>query len=285
MGGYPPDEFGELVQGPQKPQGGGWTGLLQDPRAQAALLQTGLQLMMGGWGNGTQQLAQALGAGASAAAGVDASMKEEDRYQDKLDEQAMARGSREREAELNRTSRQEIAGMQAANKMEIEGLKNDYRFARLNAIHGPSSAKEQQLYNTTYNTIYRKEKDNQIISRKTDDQIRLEAELGARQALESGRKAVQGQGRPEVTDEQIAPGAKPGAAAPGAQTPIPSFDVGLFPPKLIIGQDNVALDRMKNDPKFGAQFRADLETPQGRAKIKQMNPQLKAVIERVYGAE
>lgn len=69
-----------------------WDSWLADPKNKAGLLSFGLQAMMGGWGNGTQQLAAALGAGVEGYQGAakiqtDLELKERERS-DRLNQRA-----------------------------------------------------------------------------------------------------------------------------------------------------------------------------------------------------
>lgn len=58
-----PEPTNPANQVPSGGQSGGWAGFLQDPSNRAFMLNMGLQLMSGGWGNFSQQLAQGLAAG------------------------------------------------------------------------------------------------------------------------------------------------------------------------------------------------------------------------------
>jgi hypothetical protein len=203
------EDLGAMVQGPaQAPGGGGWQDLLADPKAQAFMLNAGLQMLTPGWG---PQLGQVLGAGASGMKGVEDAQRAESRYQDAQDEKAVGRASREREAELNRTSRESIEKEKMVGRMEIEGVKNDYRMARLASIYGASDEKDNKEFNKAYLAAYKKGKDAQIITRASEDQIMKEAESVARNMMlaAKGKTASAAPGAPAAgagtTDKVKAP--------------------------------------------------------------------------------
>lgn len=238
------EDLGNLVS---PPQSGGWTDFLKDPINRSALLSFGMQAMTGGWGNGTQQLAAAMGAGATGAAGTAHAMQlqtEADQARsDKLNEGAKGRASHEAIAEGNRTSRQEIAGINAANRTEIEGLKNDARFARIAAIHGPNDAKEWTIYAAAKNRYLTTEKNQQLITRKSDEQITTEAETYAKETLRGMRAATL---KGDATSINSPPdGAAPtgGVPATGAKTP-PTATLGAG------DKSKVTWDQVKALPGF-----------------------------------
>jgi hypothetical protein len=84
---------------------GQWDSWLQNPANRAGLLSFGLQAMTGGWGNTSQQLAAALGAGVEGYQGaqkfqLDQELQERQRN-DKLNEQEADRALRRELAETN----------------------------------------------------------------------------------------------------------------------------------------------------------------------------------------
>lgn len=221
------DELGQLIQGPASAptaqQGGGWTAALSDPVTRAGLLATGLQLMTGGWGNGTQQLAQALGAGASAAGATAQSLQQEERYQEGLDQKTMDRASREREAALNRDSRAEIANIQNAGRMEVAQTRVQGMMDRARLIHQPNGQAEVKFYNDQLKEA-RKTIEGDIGSLKLDqasreDMIKAKALERLNEARQRGLFGAQGQG---TIDQAITPqrqGAAPAPATPGSPRP------------------------------------------------------------------
>lgn len=266
---YPTDEqdLGAMVAGPQQ-QGGGWTELLNDPVRKSALLSFGLQAMTGGWGNGTQQLAAALGAGASGAAGTAKSLQEQQAYEqqrtDKLGESAENRASREREAGLNRTSREEIAATQVAGRLEVAQERVKGMLERAQLIHGPQNDREMKLFSDARQKYWGKEKDNQLLSKKTDDQIRAEADAWAKEQLRQARDVVgnRSQGSPlpgEVPLEDIKPSGQP-KATPKAEGPKPNLESLLSGAK-------------------GSEVKALLGTIEGQKRILKDRPDLAGEVE------
>jgi len=257
------DELGQLIQGPQAPQGGGWTAALSDPVNRAAMLATGLKLMTGGWGNGTQQLASALGAGASAAGATAESLMKEEQYQDKLDEQEKDRSSRERQAELNRDSRADIAGIQNAGRLEVAQERVRGSLERARMMKQPSGQAETKFYQEQLKEA-RKTIEGDIGSLKLDqpqreDMIRAKALERLDEARRQGLFGPQGEA---TIDQRITP-QRPGAAAPeaGAGTVKPTATP-------------ITLEQLIKDPVAGPRAQEDLKTPEGRARIRAKFPDL-----------
>lgn len=282
------EDLGSLVA-PQ--QQGGWTSLLSDPVARSALLGFGLQAMTGGWGNGTQQLAAALGAGAQSAEGTGNAIRAQAvnnrDFQAKQEEGAANRASHEKIAEMGAASREEVGRIRNEGTIAVAQERVAGMLERARLIHGPQNDKEMQIFAKARTDYMKKEKDNQLLSKKSDDQILTEADAYAKEQLRGAREAVgvrsQGSALPnEATTE------KPKAAAPGQPAPTagPSgtglfglpIDIGVFPPRAALGSSAVLLQRLRNDPQAGPQFNQDMQTPEGRARILQKFPQLKGYI-------
>ena len=266
MGGYNPgdEDLGALVQGPQRQQQGGWTQLLQDPVARSAMLSAGLQLMTGGWGSQSAQMAQVLGAGVSGAQGATEAIKKDEQYQDKLDEQAMNRASREREASLNRDSRAEIANVQNAGRLDVANVRVQGMLERAQLMKQPNGQAEQKFYQEQLKEA-RKTIEGDIGSlsvpaAQREELIKAKALERLNEARQRGLFGASGQGS---IDQAITP-ATPGAAAPA--TP---------------GAPAVTLDQLLKDPVAGPKAQQDIQTPEGRERIKQKFPALANEIYRM----
>ncbi len=287
MGGYPTeeDDLGAMLaggNGGQPPaQGGGWTEMLNNPIARSALLSFGIQAMTGGWGNGTQQLGAALGAGATAAgATAEAMQKQTNTDEAKRIQQAQhssTLASREREGALNRDSRAEIAGLQTQGRLEVAQERVRGMLERASMIHGPKTDNEWRFYQTQLSEA-RKTIEGDISSLQVPAAERerlIEARAKARleeargQGLFGGTSSVKG----PTNAVQQNPGspASAGSTAPGGPEPrTPAPKAGR------------TLDDLINHPVYGAKVMQDLQSIEGRARILQANPHLKDEIIRRF---
>lgn len=267
MGGYPiDDEVGALVQ-PQ--QGGGWTDLLNDPIKRSALLSFGLQAMTGGWGNGTQQMAAALGAGAQGASGTAEALQKQGEVErgHEFKQQQLAQTASE--GEKNRQKSLEIARVGADSRQEVAQIRTEAMLQRAAMIHGPQNDKEMKIFADARTAYMKKEKDNQLLSRKSDAQIVQEADAWAKEQLRGARDAVgvrsQGSALPSSVNSQNSPGAgdqKPGGSqAPGAETPSTATE-------------GITLDKLLADPAAGPKAAEDLKTPEGQQRLLKKFPML-----------
>lgn len=238
----------EVAPQQQAPAGGGpWTSALADPAFRAALFSMGTQMMVGGHGNMGQQLGVALGKGGQAFSETRAAENE-------------AGLAREQMA-----SRENIAGMQSDSREEVARLRTDAMLERTRMLHGPNNDKEAKWYLDQKLKYYQKEKDNQLLSKKTDAQIAMEAEAWAKQSLEEARRngLLKG-GASEATSTGTGAAAKPGAGGTGAKAPEAT---------------SMTLQQMMSDKKHGGKFQQDLRTPEGRERIIKANPELRAQVE------
>ncbi len=253
-----PMGLGGLVA-PRSEQGGGsWTSMLQDPVARSALLSFGLQAMTGGWGNGTQQLAAAVGAGAQGAEGTANAIRAQELnnrdFQAKQEEGAANRASHEKISAGNQASRQEVANITADSRRDVEASRHESRMARIQAqlAQDPKILHE---YNSTYARALAEGQKNQIISRKTDEQVRQDAVNAADVAIDRAIKAQQAHkaGQPV--------GGQPGAAASAA-------------PSASGYRNDVTLDQIMSSAKSGPDAQQKMQTPEGRAALQAMFPHI-----------
>ena len=130
-----------------------WAAATNDPVARSAMLAMGLQLMTGGWGNGVQQLAAGMGAGAESAGATQKYLDDQAREDQKLAsasaDRAAARQTQMDVAKLNADNRLEIAqarvaGMLERTKMNVLGkatpdVATKYRALALKEVQGVTS--------------------------------------------------------------------------------------------------------------------------------------------------
>lgn len=262
LGSLIPQGIGDVASA----AGNTWSSLVSDPDPtkaaikQNALISAGLQLMAGGTGNTMQQFAQAGGKAAQSAGETVGAMQEAQRHTqagaDKKEASALDRKSHEEVARIGADSRQEVA------QVKIEGM-----LERSRLIHGPQNDKEMQIYSKARSDFFKKEKDNQILSRKSDSQILAEADTYAKEQLRGARDAtgVRSQGAPLESGGPApisgAPGPSPTPGQPGAgaqSAPKPTWD------------------QIKSNPKI----QELLQSAAGRKTLVRERPDLRDEIER-----
>lgn len=126
-----------------------WKGWLDNPANKAGLIAFGLQAMTGSWGNGASQLATAIGTGLETAAG--ANKIEQDRIaaerarSDKLGDAESDRALRRELNAADITSRERVANIMASSRLDVANVRSQ---------GGPSSKKEQDLWNKIYSQSF-----------------------------------------------------------------------------------------------------------------------------------
>jgi hypothetical protein len=193
-----------------------WDAFLSNPTNRAALLGFGIQAMAGGWGSGGQQFAQAIGAGAEAAGGVEAHRlaQEENAADNARQDRALAQ-----QATLQRE--QIAAGDRRARLMA------DTRLTTASMRSGPKNLAEQRLYQTVIQQEIKRLTDAQldpltglpIDGALTADEIQALAEQRALMRLEAGRNYA---GQTPQQGQEAGPGAGAGGSAPPAGGPSPA---------------------------------------------------------------
>lgn len=181
-------DLGGMMPGGSPPQGGGsgastWQSLVNDPVSRSALISMGLQLMAGSHGGSpVQNLGLAIGAGAEGA-GNTAKAIQSQQINDR-DFQA-----KQEEGDKNRASHEKIGQMGADSRNEVAQIRSEAMIQRAAMIHKPQNSQEMQIYSKAAGDYMKKEKDNQIISKKTDSQIQFEADAWGKSILDSARNS------------------------------------------------------------------------------------------------
>lgn len=240
-----------------------WQGIANDPIARVALMNFGTRLMVGGGGNLLSEVGAAAGhAGEGVAKSQEAILAQQNK------EAAMA--ASEKDKSEDRKNRLEVAKIGADSRQEVANIRSAAMLERAAMIRGPQTQKEFEHYIKTRDTFFKKEKDNQILSRKTDDQILTEAEAYAKEALRGAREAVGGGrpsplGGPDVpgVSSQNSPGAATGAGA-AVSPPAGQAATGR------IGKKMPTRDELMADPAF---VKA-LEDPKFVEALKKKRPDL-----------
>jgi len=233
---------------------GTWSDLVQDPVARSALLGMGLQLMTGGWGNATQQLAAGLGAGATSAAGTSEALQKQLESEDKM-------ASAEANQSANRANALKIAELNANNRVEIANLRGQ---ARLDAIAAQAASKipanDLIKYRAEARKIVEGNVSNMALPQVERETLINDIAMRTYEADQFRRGAAGNPGAPGASSPNpapVAPGAVPGrlpapqsGAKPAAQNPKGASSALANP----------EIQRM-------------LSTPEGRDELKRRNPQ------------
>lgn len=267
------DDLGQYVE-PQSQTG--WTDLLKDPVARSGLLSFGLQAMSGGWGNGAQQLAQAIGAGATGAAGTAKAMQEQAinnrDFESKQEEGAATRASHEKIAAGNRASREEIGHYTADLRLQGVQERVTGMLERARMIHGPKDDAEWKFYQSQLQEA-RKTIEGSVGELKLGAAEREQMiEANAKERLEKARaQGMFGPGRGTTapgtsTGSPAGPGpAQQGAPVPGQMAPAKSPNTK---PSWEMIKQNPAVQEL-------------LRTPQGRRTLMRERPDLAPEIQNL----
>lgn len=258
--------FGDLMApaqpGAQQEEGGTWSDLVQDPVARSALLGFGLQMMTGGWGNGTQQLAAGLGAGATSGAATSEALQKQLESEDKA-------ASAEANQAANRANSMEIAKLNNASRQEIAANRIEGMLARTQMNLAGKSPDELKQYN--------KDRDFYLkaigmgtsgITTPTPEMLAKAEEYATneaakRAALKGGTPGTPGASSP---NGPVAPGAAVPGQSPGAVT-------GQNSPAQIAPGEKGVTAAMQNP-----EIQRLLSTPDGQNELKKRNPQAAAVL-------
>lgn len=247
-------DFGALLQ-PVQQAGDDISSKMKDPIVRSAMLSAGLQMMTGGWGNGTQQLAAGIGAGAQGAAATAGALQEQglkdQARQDKMTEGAANRASHEKVASIGADSRQEVA--------HIRGIYSNER-ARIALAKAPPDIASKMIDQARKiveggigNLSLPDAAKTQLIMDKAAELYQLHGELGATTRDEKANAGV-GSG--------LSSPAKLGAAVPAKAGSGPT------------------LEQLLADPTAGPRAQQDLQTPEGRGRLAMRFPSMKAEIEK-----
>lgn len=242
-------DFGALLQ-PVQQAGDDISSKMKDPIVRSAMLSAGLQMMTGSWGNGTQQLAAGIGAGAQGAAATAGAMQEQglkdQARQDKLSEGSLNRASHEKVAQIGSDSRTEVAS--------IRGMFSLDR-ARMALQKAPPDVASKMIDQA------RKIVEGSIGNLSLDDRSKTELVMNKAAELYQLHEQLAG-----TAGEQ--PAGKPGLSSPEAGAPVAK------PAKATSLQD------LLQSPIAGARAQQDIQTAEGRATLKARFPALAAQIDR-----
>lgn len=251
--------FGDLMkpggEPGQEPEAGSWSDLVKDPIARSALLGFGLQMMTGGWGNGTQQLAAGLGAGATSAAGTSEAMQKQLEADDKAAETASNQAA-------NRANAVKVAQIGADSRVEGANIRGQ---ARLDAIAATAQHKIPADQLVKYRAEARKivEGNPQNMAMTNADRETMINDIAMR--TYDADQIRRGQGAAPSQNGSPKPTETPGAAVPG-QSPAPA---STGKPTA----QNPTPTRPEDEPGVKAalqnpQMRQLLATPDGQAELR-----------------
>lgn len=240
---------------PEATPDGGWTAFLNDPIKRAGLLSFGLQAMTGGWGNGTQQLASALGAGASGMGATAGHLQE-------TAEKNRAFTEKGEEGAANRASHEKIAGITSDSRTEVANIRAQASIDRAMITHPPQNNVEQKFYQESLKEV-RKTIEGDLGSLKlSDDQREKLIRARALERLDEARnKGMFGGSATGV-----------GAGAPSASTPAPTAPAGETPTATSGTPKGASWEQLRAMPGFDEKMR----DPEWRKKLEQARPDLRS---------
>lgn len=243
--------------------GGTWQDFIKANRP--FLAGMGAQLMVGSPGGVLSNI------GAGVAKGNESqNMTEEMNYGRGVEERKFQAGQAEGEA--NRASHEKIATITGDSRAEVANIRGEYRAALAAATMKPQNSQEMTIYSKAAADYMKKEKDNQIISKKSDATISEEAKAWASKVLDDARSAsgVRSQGAPLSTDASTSgvgtPDA-PGAAPTGGSGQAASGDKGGSKP---------TWDQIKDNPTI----KNLMKSSAGIQAIKKERPDLAPFLDR-----
>lgn len=196
-----------------------WDGWLSDPKNRAGLMGFGLQAMAGGWGNGTQQLSAALGAGVDSYSGMA-----------ELEQAEALRVAKEGRADANREDNQ-------AHDIELQGMRDKAAMDRTKAVteRGQNTTLnryEQMLYNRIYTQTEKVLREGNLINGidplEDETEIAVRAGNAAQEAVERQRTTF-GKGGEKTTPN--------GAGAANGGPAVQSAPAEKRPPRGNVGAD------------------------------------------------
>lgn len=271
-------DLGELMQPGgtpgEEPAAGSWSDLVKDPIARSALLGFGLQMMTGGWGNGTQQLAAGLGAGATSGAATSEAMQKQMEADDKSAEAAGNHAA-------NRENAIKVAKIGADSRAEVANIRAESSAFRASLTAAARSPNEAKFLADAMNKYMSKEKDNQLLSRKSDQQIEAEASQYAQNQLALIRASGKAVGDPTTgAAPSNSPNPSP-AAAPGAPGQSPAQGTAGKPTAQNEAKpDSSAINQALAHP----EVQQMLATEEGRKLLVKRNPAAGQAIINEYKA-
>lgn len=193
--------------------GGTWQDFIKANRP--FLAGMGAQLMVGSPGGVLSNI------GAGVAKGNESqNLTEEMNYGRGQEERKFAAG--QEEGDKNRASHEKVATISADSRRDVADVKTAGMLERAALIHGPQNNQEMNIYSKARTDYFKKEKDNQIISKKSDATINQEADAWAKEQLRGAREATglrsQGQPLPSEGANLGGPDSTSGAGKPTTPT-------------------------------------------------------------------
>ena len=233
--------WGRLMQPatPQQQQ----PGVLSDPAMQAAMLSFGLQAMSGGWGNGIQQAAQALGAGAQGAGAYTQQARQRELEEQAIADREAERGERRRSGEAQRQTQLEVARIGANSRQEIAALRAGAALDRVNDRTLIAQMQARQRAEAAAGANYTRQLTAiaQDVTMMGNASARAAAEARIRQEYDTTMARIQqlypvaadGGGQPgglSTVNPAVPPTAAPPAAAPSARPSTGAAPAAVPPP-------------------------------------------------------
>src|SRR5262245_27018268 len=215
-----------------------WTSLVQDPNTRAAMdaaarnmmITAGLQMMVPQWGGPMANIAHGLGKGFESMGKTAESAMSAEEQNRQLAEKVQSG------KEHNQTTL-EAARIAANSRQEVAQIRSEAMLERARLIRQPQTSQEMKIAADAQRDYLKTEKNNQLVSKKTDQQINEEARAWGLIAVQNARDAtgVRSQGAPLPTEPgaenpagegrpgTITPPGNPAAAAKSASIPFDQF--------------------------------------------------------------
>lgn len=251
-----------------------WSSKLQDPIVRSAMLSMGLQLMTGGWGNGTQQLAAGIGAGAAGAEGTAKALQAQAKDERDHEWEVEKHGASQANQAANRKQSETNARIAADSRAEVANIRGEFSMQRAALAAGAKNNNETKQWQADRDAYLKQARSNINNMTKDEKELISSADEYATSKMHARRlEAPNGGG---AAGPSAAGGGNGNSAGESGQRTPFTKPTGTEAPKVSSeNQPAKLIERMAGDPKFGSQFQADLATPEGQARILKANKNLK----------
>ena len=257
----------------EEPASGSWSDLVKDPIARSALMGFGLQMMTGGWGNGTQQLAAGLGAGNTSAAATSEAMQKQMEADDKSAESAANHAA-------DRQNRLEVAKIGADSRVEQVHIRGEMALERARLTTAAKIPPDQMVrYRAEARKIVEGNLANMALPQAQRSQM-IEEEMARIWDTDQKRRGIgtapndsQKPADAATVTDKTQTGTAGTAGKPTAQNPAPA--PAQRP------EDHPSTKAALSDP----QIRQMLATPAGQAELRKMAPGKAETLIRAWNIE
>lgn len=202
---------------------GQWDSWLAQPENRNAMLSAGLQLMTGGWGNTTQQIAQAIGAGAESAGRTQQIQKTEEQEEERF---AASQGNQA----ANRAQRERLQSerISAADRRQSRSLAT-----RQGGANSTQAVTERQVLVELLRQQQKTREQIADVATSPEDKQRLQEQLLGPSELRQRAKEIAGANAgPNIGAAAANPAAVGGSAPPVETAPVGQNDMSTNTPQV-----------------------------------------------------